>query len=291
MSFVSSPCRDRDGSVAVLVPTRFLESGPKLTYVHSTAGSASIEVSAADGGRLASLTVDGHQLLVIGTESGALQWGAYPMVPWAGRIRNGRFSFDGQDVLLPLNLPPHSAHGVGFTSTWDVVDERTIRCSLDDPWPFGGTAVQRFDLDPAGLTTTITVVATETMPVMVGWHPWFTKTLEAADGSAVHAELHFGPAAMYELDDEAIPTGRLVGQPEGPWDNCFTALPANPRISWPGELSVELSSSCDHWVIYNQPEHALCVEPQSAAPDVFHRDPQILKAGEELSAWYRIAWD
>lgn len=212
------------------------------------------------------------------------------MVPWAGRVRGGRFGFGGQAVELPQNMPPHSAHGVGFTSAWEVLDDRTIRCSLDEPWPFGGTATQRFDLDPGGLTTTMTVAATQTMPIMVGWHPWFTKTLVADDGSLVFADLAFGPAAMYELDDVAIPTGRLIDQPDGPWDNCFTALPDNPRITWPGVLEVELSSSCDHWVIYDEPDHAFCIEPQSAAPDVFNREPQILRAGEELSAWYRIAW-
>lgn len=247
-------------------------------------------VSPDHGGRLASLTVGGHELLITDAGDGAMQWGSYPMVPWAGRVRNGRFHFAGRDVELPQNLPPHSAHGVGFTSTWTVVDDRTIHCPLAPPWPFGGTATQRFDLDPAGLTTTLTVTAAEAMPVMVGWHPWFPKTLTGDDDVDVAAHLTFGPAMMYELDDVAIPTGQLVDQPEGPWDNCFTNVPGNPCISWPGVLEIELSSSCDHWVVYDQPAHALCVEPQSAAPDVFNRQPLVLNAGEELSAWYRIAW-
>ena len=39
---------------------------------------------------------------------GPIRWGAYPMAPWAGRIRDGRFTFRGRDVRLPLNLPPHA---------------------------------------------------------------------------------------------------------------------------------------------------------------------------------------
>lgn len=261
-----------------------------MPSLHITTGPASIEVSAEHGGRLASLKVNDHQLLVIGAGDGAMQWGAYPMVPWAGRIRGGKFSFGDVEVTLPLNLPPHSAHGVGFTSVWEVVDTNVIRCALGKPWPFGGTVDQRFDLDEHGLTTTISVVADHDMPIMVGWHPWLTRNLVDETGQLASAELRFGPASMYELDEAAIPTGRTVPQPDGPWDNCFTDLPGNPTVVWPGILELELSSSCDHWVIYDQPEHAICVEPQSEAPDVFNRHPRILRAGEELEAWYRMSW-
>src|SRR5690606_19167974 len=57
-----------------------------------------VEVDPAAGGRLAQLRVDGSPLLVgygdvpaeLCTADGspaAMAWGAYPMVPWAGRIR------------------------------------------------------------------------------------------------------------------------------------------------------------------------------------------------------------
>ena len=31
-----------------------------------------------------------------------------------------------------------------------------------------------------------------------------------------------------------------------------------------------MSSSCDHWVVYDEPEHAVCIEPQSGPPDAFN---------------------
>jgi len=43
-----------------------------------------------------------------------LAWGSYPMVPWAGRIRHGRFRFDGEEYELPINFGAHAIHGVGF---------------------------------------------------------------------------------------------------------------------------------------------------------------------------------
>ncbi len=260
-----------------------------VSELHLVSGEASIVIDARNGGRLASLEVRDLQLLVVEAALGTLQWGSYPMVPWAGRIREGSFRFREIAYQLPCNLPPHSAHGVGFTSPWSIVDERTITLDLDHPWPFGGRVTQRFDLSDDDLLITMIIEAAQDMPVMAGWHPWFSRYLDAADGP-VEASLEFGEPQMYELDDAAIPTGELVATPPGPWDNCFASLDRNPKISWPGLLDLELSSSCDHWVVYSEPEHALCVEPQSDAPDVFNRSPTILKAGQQQTSWFRLRW-
>src|SRR4029077_4118927 len=57
-------------------------------------------VDLARGGRLASLVVDGRELLV--TEGyGPIAWGSFPMAPFAGRVRNGRCTFDAAAYQLP----------------------------------------------------------------------------------------------------------------------------------------------------------------------------------------------
>lgn len=254
-----------------------------------SAGSVSLRVDAIRGGRLASLNVDGLELLVVGPSDDGMQWGSYPMVPWAGRIREGLFSYGGITHQLPLNLGPHAIHGVGFTSEWFAIDDSTIGLDMGSPWPYGGRVTQHFALTESELTITMNVTAEVDMPVMVGWHPWFARHLDVGAGP-VEAELSFGPAMMYELDDAAIPTGELVTPSPGPWDNCFTSLQRTPTIRWPGLLELDLRSSCDHWVIYTEPSHALCVEPQSEAPDVFNRDPPIVEAGQDYEAWFRLAW-
>ena len=254
------------------------------------AGSAEAEIDLDRGGRLASLRVSGRPLLFSGASS-ALQWGSYPMVPWAGRVADGRFPFAGRLHRLPRNLPPHAAHGVGFTSPWARLDDRRIGLRLDEPWPFGGLVEQRFDLDEGSLRITMTVEAEQSMPLMLGWHPWFNRFIGGPDGRPIGAELRFSAGAMYELDERAIPTGRLVPPPPGPWDNCFTSLEEDPTLCWPGLVRLRLSSSCDHWVVYDRPGHALCVEPQSGAPDEFNRDPSVLAGGQRREAWFQLDWE
>lgn len=261
-------------------------------------GEATISVDPRRGGRLSALEVKGHSLL-FSAASMALQWGAYPMVPWAGRVADGRFPFAGATHQLPRNLPPHSAHGTGFVSPWEVLSHQGSRIDLAlelaDPWPFGGRATQRIELEPDALRLELSVTAGDVaMPAMVGWHPWFNRFVGGQNGGAVEATLRFAPGAMYELDDRAIPTGRLVDPVPRPWDNCFTEVAEGPddgpALIWPGVAELQLSSSCDHWVVYDHPDHAICVEPQSAAPDVFNRHPRVLEPGDRLDAWFRLGW-
>jgi aldose 1-epimerase len=237
------------------------------------------------GGRLARLVIDGLEVLV-SERTDAMAWGSYPMVPFAGRVRDGRFEFGGRQHSVPCNLPPHAGHGYGFVSEWDRVDDHTIAYDFDDPWPYAGSARQTFTLDDRQLTCTLEVRAVDTQPVMVGWHPWFRRVLD--DGSVL--ELDVAPGRMYELDAVMIPTGRLVPPPTGPWDNCFVELAADPVLRWGDRLTIELSSSCDHWVIYDEPDHAICVEPQSAAPDEFNRDPLVVVQHDRLVHSMTLRW-
>ena len=110
-----------------------------------------------NGGRVAQITADGVALLVGRTDGPGpgrrVAWGSYPMVPWAGRIRRGRFRFDGVEHELPINFGGHAIHGVGFELPWTVTRHDAERIELelalpsDRRWPFGGTAHQTIRVD------------------------------------------------------------------------------------------------------------------------------------------------
>ena len=244
---------------------------------------AAVTISPDDGGRIGSLMVDGHELLVAETEN-PVTWGSYPMVPFAGRIDRGILDFDGNRITLPTNDGPHALHGYGFTSRWTPTDAHHIRYDFAAPWPFAGHAIQSFALTDTDLTLSMTVVATERQPIIIGWHPWFRRVI---DGHT--ADLDFAAISMYELDASAIPTGNLITPPAGPWDNCFTGIQRSPILRW-GELAVSLTSSTDHWVVYDMPEHALCVEPQTLAPNAINHGEGIVEADGTLTTWFRISW-
>ena len=243
------------------------------------------ELAPDAGGRLAQLTFDDVPLVIgRGTDLSPIDWGLYPMVPWAGRIRRGRFTFDGVDHQLPINFGDHAIHGVGFTRPWEVAahDDRHASLMLDmptdDTWPFGGVASQQITVDDAGITLVITATATDAaFPVSLGWHPWFRKP----------SKLDFRPSAMYRRDDDHIAVDELVDVPPGPWDDCF--VNTEPvRMTIDG-VDLRLTSNNDTWVVYDEPEHATCIEPQTGPPDAFNLAPRRVDPGDSLSTWYRIA--
>jgi aldose 1-epimerase len=148
---------------------------------------------------------------------------------------------------------------------------------------------QRIDLADDHLALTLTVTAADrAMPAMVGWHPWFRRRL--LQDRSVELVLRFDAGKMYERDQSMVPSGRLVDPTPGPWDDCFTEVDQPLTLEWPGAVELSLTSSCDHWVVYNRRPDGVCVEPQSDGPDAFNRVPRVLRPGETLSATYTIAW-
>ena len=256
-------------------------------------GDARLEVDSAEGGRMASLIVDGSDLLAR-TGSGALYWGCYPMVPFPGRIRDGTFQFDGRRIELPRNLPPHAIHGTVMDRPWTVVDDGTLSIDLGPTWPFAGRVTQRFALGNDELRVSLTLEADEPMPGAVGWHPWFPRRLTGSASRPAApsppAVLGFDAAQMFVRDASGIPTGELVEPTARPWDDCFTGLRSAPTLTWPGVLSLEMTSSCDYWVVYDEPADTICVEPQSSPPDFVHLDPVVVTPGQPLTATMTWRW-
>ena len=220
------------------------------------AGRAAVALAPEQGGRIASFTIDGVELLVTDGPR-AFDWGLYPMVPFAGRIPNGRFSFNGREHRVHRNLPPHAIHGTLLDRAWTLEDEHTMVAELTSPWPFRGRVRHVVDLQPDALHCRLEVDAAEPMPVTVGWHPWWRRPVD----------LQFTAEAMYERDGRGITTDRLGPPPPGPWDDCFTALAGPPVLRWPNGIEIVCESSCAHWVVYTEPAHAICVEPQTGPPN------------------------
>lgn len=225
-------------------------------------------------------------------------WGSYPMAPWAGRLRHGRFDAHGARTVLRRNqrdgsgtgggpispsidpidgdTPPaaderaHAIHGTVFARRWQVVAQTgtslIVTCSLSDSneplalgWPHAGIAQQRFNLAHDSIECELSVEFDDaSIPVVIGWHPWFAKP----------DRLSVAPDAEYEVDDIGLPTGRLITPSSPPWDTCFTnTTPATLHYDRRLASDVTVTSDCDHLVVYDKPAHATCVEPQSGPPD------------------------
>lgn len=263
-----------------------------LETIELRSGQANVHIEPA-GGRLARLSIDGLDLLVAkdGPDMKATRWGSFPMAPWAGRLPFGKLHFDGQDYEFPLTSPPHANHGVSHLQSWTVMEQSDARVVLStplhEPWPFGGTATQSFELADDELTVRIEIANDDrAMPALTGWHPWFRRQLDRGDA----AQIDVSPSQTYELDDDMIPTGNLIDVPPPPWNETFVGLATPPVIRWPGALELEISSTFDHWVVFTEPEHAICVEPQSGPPNQVNTNPQLVTPGNPLTGSMTLRW-
>jgi aldose 1-epimerase len=255
-------------------------SSSAVQRVTVSSGSVVAVVSPADGSRLASLSFDGTEMLINRARS-TLEWGCYPMVPYAGRVRDAKLMFGGRIHDLLPNGGRHSLHGTVFDVPWEIVDASpstaTFTTTLGDDWPFAATVVHRVETDNHGITMRLVVHADEPQPVQVGWHPWFVKP----------ESTRFGFTEMLARDSDGIAVSLPVAAGDPPYDDCFVGNATTPEIEI-GGVQLRVASDCSHWVVYDEPTHATCIEPQSGPPNSVNDNPDVLSAGEILSRWFRI---
>jgi len=223
------------------------------------AGDAEAVVDPDGGGRLTRLAVGAFDLLSAE--------GCFVMAPWAGRTGRGRFAFRGDTHELPVppEHAPHAIHGTVRNRVWTVTtaDERHARLRIDlgAEWPWAGTCEQIVTLEPGAITLVLSVHSDgDEFPALVGWHPWFTKPL----GSDVEAD------ALLERGDDHLPTGARLTAPDpddGPLDDCYEGVHWPVALHWP-DLTLQIDATgCPFAVVYSEPEHATCVEPQTGPPN------------------------
>jgi len=208
---------------------------------------------------------------------------AFALVPFSNRIRRGRFSFAGRDVVLPPNRPPerHAIHGQAWQASWTPRDVSTASALLEfrhapDAWPWAYRATQQFALSPAGLTVELALhnESDAPMPAGLGWHPYFLRTPRTTLTAPVER--------VWLTDPEMLPT-ELVPSPltallsagvmidAVSLDNGFTGWSRRAVIDWPergARLLMTAGPPLDFLTVFIPPGLPFfCVEPVSHATD------------------------
>lgn len=167
------------------------------------------------GGGLRTYTVDGVDVLAgYGPGEMATSGRGQLLMPWPNRIRDGRYTFDGQDQQLSITeVPLHNAsHGLARWAQWQLVRTQvgesglTVRHRLlpQPGWAGILDLVVDYSLDGQGLVvhTTATNLGPQRVPFGYGAHPY----IAVGDTSLADVELTVPAAREVLVDDQSIPT-------------------------------------------------------------------------------------
>lgn len=236
--------------------------------------------------------------------------------PWANRLRDTRYDFDGRAV----DLDPASTwlmkdwngviiHGVPWSKLhWEVQDatDRRLRSRLRwnrpellQVFPFEHEVEMTATLDGLGLTIETAVLATGgvRVPVSFGFHPYigvpglrrgrWRLTLPAMQGIV--------------LDERLLPVGERTDLPpyddllaDLDFDHGFAFVTPAPSMSIAGDgrrISVDFLENFPYAQIYAPPGHDyISLEPMTAPTDALtsHEDLPVVEPGGRFAATFRL---
>jgi aldose 1-epimerase len=263
------------------------------------------------GGSLAACEFRGQTILAPVREASpwpGVELCHYPLVPFANRVENGRFSFGGRTIRLEPNVPgyPHALHGQGWQAEWQVVDAGATACAIafehaaSARWPWDYSAKQTFAIAANALVVTLELrnKARTRMPAGLGFHPFFPHA-DSARLTAAAARLWRGDAAEFPRCMARVPGaldfthGRPIRDVRG-LDRCYSDWRRRADIDWPGatyRVAITADEPLAHLMLYVPRERGFfCVEPVSHVVNALNfpsGDPNamlVLEPAQELSA-------
>lgn len=252
------------------------------------------------GATLRLLQVDGKDILAGFAEGDRIAGGhGQQLMPWPNRIRDGRYSFGGQDHQLALSEPDrdNAIHGLvrwlGWTLVEHTADTVVQRVTLHPQQGWDTTLVCTIThrLSERGLSVTVAAqnVGDVAAPFGYAAHPYFTLGESAVDEVEVSA-----PAGSYlEVDDRLLPVA--VRPVDGLDEDLRTVAPLAARdfdtaftdlATDDGPWRVRLALGERETFIWGDDKHrwiqiftgagkrnlGVAVEPMTCGPDAFNSD-------------------
>lgn len=216
-------------------------------------------------------------------------WSGTTLVPWPNRIRDGRYVFDGEEHLLPVNEPERGTalHGLAGALEWRMThrsDDALTLAATIYPQP-GWAGVLRVEVTHTVGDGTVTVdwraenVGTTPVPFGYGSHPYFLfddladVTLSSPFDTELRVDDRLLPTELGEVTkDHDFRQPHPLGAAE--FDTAFTDAPKQWVVRLDGpEHAVTIWADERHpWMqCYTHPKrHAIAIEPMTCGPDAFN---------------------
>lgn len=264
------------------------------------------------GGTLRSWRRDGVEVVAGFAANAPIDAGrGQQLIPWPNRIRDGRYTFDGEDRQLAITEVAHgnASHGLLRWAPWSLVDSGPTHLTMGvtlhplPGWAWTLACTTRYAVTPDGLTVTssATNLSDTTAPFGAGWHPYVrTESLPIED-----VVLTIPGREYVTVDDRLLPTGTVpvegtaydfrapkeVGTTR--LDTAYTGLGEGDDETW--RVHVDLPNGTRHTVwgevaafpwlqvftgkaeAHHAPPHGVAVEPMTCPPDAFNSGESLIR--------------
>ncbi len=298
-------------------------SGERITLTNGTVAAEIGRVAAV----LCDLSVDGIRI----TETVPLD--AVPpmgcgivLAPWPNRVRDGRWTLDGEPQQLDLTEPAlgNASHGLLRNTAYHVIERSQDAVTLgahiapQHGWPFALDTWVRYTLEPDGITVTHGARNSGDRPALwaVGAHPYF----RIGETPVEQLTVTLDRPEFLALDDRLVPIGTrpvegtpydlraprlladvdvnvaygdseaFIGRSEAAWlessDGARLALWLDEEFAW---IQVYTPSAFPR---EDGEGPAIAIEPMSAAPDALNsgRGLSTIPVGGEWEASWGVRY-
>jgi aldose 1-epimerase len=241
------------------------------------------------------------------------------LAPWPNRVPDGRWSWAGQELQLPVNEAATGCalHGLVAYAAWQVLEltedavELGVQVEPQPGYPFALDLAVRWSVGADGLRCAMSVSNTgwDAAPFGVAVHPYVVLpgcgvddlelTLPAR--SWLETDDRLRPVALHPVDGDHRDLRAGAPLRGVQLDTAFTDVTGSVARVTGGDRTVEVwaDEAFGWWQVYTSDyfppaslrhRHALAVEAMTCGPDAFNtgRDLLVLEPGERWDAAWGV---
>lgn len=242
-------------------------------------GESNAEISAR-GAYVKSLIMGGKEILKPSEDGEETHGGMAILLPYANRVRNARYLWEGKEYNLPKNNGEHSIHGITRELEWNLGKMRKNKgmCTLNlssSSYPTDLFLKVIFEISRTAFKTSIEAEnkGPRTAPFMAGMHPYFNFT-DSWTIESLQNLLRLNYESGYFPDGSMTPVKPMtLSSTSGiSFDNTYLTNSTPTLAGGDRKIRIE-TTNMPYLVLYNGKyagKISVAAEPMSAAPDSYN---------------------
>lgn len=265
------------------------------------------KINLNEGAALQLLTLSGHEIIKdLHPLPYADTYASSILFPFANRIKDGSYSFEGKDFQFEINQKEenNALHGLVYNKTFKVVDKKSSETSASvilqydevnesKGFPYTFAIQLKYTLTKKDLNLSVSIKNTDvkSFPFTLGWHPYFSTS------DLYKSTLAFDSNKKLILGDRNITTGiekiesiNIFEVKDKQLDDCYILDSGKTIFKTPDfDLEIKASSKENFLQMYTPPKaNTIAIEPTTGVSDSFNNKIglQILKPNE----MYNLNW-